>query len=306
MSEGVGRADLHIHTAASDGTAGVEAILSHVARRGDLDVIAIADHDRIDAALAARAMARARGYPFEVVVAEEVSTRGGHLLALFLKERVPPWRSMRATIAAIHRQGGLAIPAHPLIPYPLCASGRTLRQLLDDPDPKVHPDALEAFNPTTVGRPWQPRVVAFAERHGLAGVGASDAHELHQIGQAWTEFPGRGADDLRAAILGRRTTWHGQFYPRLAQVGMVGRQYRKKARDATADLRGRLLRTGTGRDLGYPGGHLRPPRFEGDAAGARPTSRAGSSPGEGTERAGTVQAGTTARAGKGPGREGAA
>ena len=36
----LGRADLHIHTPASDGTAGVAAILDAVAARGDLDVIA--------------------------------------------------------------------------------------------------------------------------------------------------------------------------------------------------------------------------------------------------------------------------
>ena len=33
-------------------------------------------------------------------------------------------------------------------------------------------------------------------------------------------------------------------------------------RDVSAELRGRLLRRGTGRDHGYPGGHLRPPAFD--------------------------------------------
>ncbi|HTS14222.1 MAG TPA: PHP domain-containing protein [Candidatus Sulfotelmatobacter sp.] len=266
-----GRADLHIHTAASDGTAGVAAILDAVAARGDLDVIGIADHDRVDAALAAQAMARRRGDPFEVVVGEEVSTRGGHLLALFIQAPVKPWRSMRETIAAIHAQGGLAVPAHPFIPYPLCVSRRTLLRLLADPDRDVHPDALEVFNPTTVGRRWHPQVVEFAAAHGLPGIGDSDAHELGQIGQGWTGFPGRTADDLRAAILAGTTTWHGEFYPRFAQVGMVGRQYRKKAVDLSADLGGRLLRRGTGRDLGYPGGRQRPARYrgEGDEVGTR-------------------------------------
>ena len=37
------------------------AILDAVAARGDLDVIAITDHERLDAALAAQAMARRRG-----------------------------------------------------------------------------------------------------------------------------------------------------------------------------------------------------------------------------------------------------
>ena len=93
---------------------------------------------------------------------------GGHLLALFIAERVRPLRSLRTTIAEIHEQGGLAIPAHPLVPYPLCAQGWVLRRLLDDPDPRVRPDAIEAFNPTTLGRPWHGRVVRFAGEHGLA------------------------------------------------------------------------------------------------------------------------------------------
>ena len=98
----------------------------------------------------------------------------------------------------------------------------------------------------------------------LPGIGDSDAHELDQIGQGWTGFPGRSADDLRHAIVAGTTTWHGDFYPRFAQVGMVGRQYRKKAVDLSADLGGRLLRRGTGRDLGYPGGRERPARYRAD------------------------------------------
>lgn len=258
---GPGRADLHIHSAASDGLDGVSAILAAVEARSELDVIAITDHDRVDAALAARTLARHRGYRFEVVVGQEVTTRGGHLLALFIEERIPPLRSMRDSIGLIHDQGGLAIPAHPLAPYPLCVQGWTLRRLLAAGDARVRPDGLEAFNPTTAWRRWHPRVVAFTEAHGLAGIGDSDAHLIAQIGQGWTSFPGHTAEDLHLAILARRTAWHGSFYPPLAQVTMVGRQYRKKARDLRADMSGRLLRRGTGRDLGYPGGERRPARL---------------------------------------------
>ena len=49
-----GRADLHLHTMASDGTATALTMLERAEAEG-LDVIAITDHDRIDAALAARA-----------------------------------------------------------------------------------------------------------------------------------------------------------------------------------------------------------------------------------------------------------
>jgi predicted metal-dependent phosphoesterase TrpH len=262
----IGRADLHIHSVASDGTADIRSILDHVAARGDIDVVAITDHERIDAAVAARAVALDRGLPFEVVVGEEVTTRGGHLLALFIDRPIRPYQSLRASIQAVHDAGGLAIPAHPLVPYPLCAQGFVLRRLLDDPDPTVHPDGLETFNPTALGRPWHDRVVAFARRHGLARVGNSDAHALEAIGSGWTVFPGRTAADLRAAIESGASEHGGTFHGTRGQVRVFGRQLRKRAVDARDEVRGRVRRDGTGRDHGYPGGRARPPRFDPSAA----------------------------------------
>src|SRR5262245_61296148 len=135
-----GRADLHIHTVASDGVDDVVSIVEAVAARGELDVIAITDHERIDAARAGRDIARDRGLPVEVVVGEEVTTLGGHLLALFVDRRIKPYRTLGRTIADVHEAGGIAIPAHPLVPYPLCAQAWVLRRLLDDPDEAVRPD----------------------------------------------------------------------------------------------------------------------------------------------------------------------
>ena len=269
MTPRLGRADIHIHTLASDGTSGIVEILDQVERRTDLDVIAITDHERIDAAVAAHAMATDHGLRFEVVVGEEITTRGGHLLGLFLSAPVPPLKSLRESIARVHDQGGLAIPAHPLVPYPLCAQGRVLRRLAEDSDPRFRPDGLEAFNPTALGRARHRRTVAFTAELGLAAVGASDAHTAVAIGQGWTTYPGRSAEDLRAAVLGRTTAWHGSFHATGMQLGVFGGQLRKYGRDVSAEVRGRLLRTGTGRDHGYPGGRLRPPSFDREGARGR-------------------------------------
>jgi predicted metal-dependent phosphoesterase TrpH len=179
----LGRADLHIHTLASDGVAGIDEILDHVEQHTDLDVIGIADHERVDAALAARALARARNSRVEVIVGEEVTTRGGHLLALFLQERVRPLQSFRATIAAVHEQGGLAIAAHPLAPYPICASGRSIRRLQADPDPRFHLDALEAFNPTSArqGRRAGRRTGDGRRRRERRAPAGGDRHGIHHL-----------------------------------------------------------------------------------------------------------------------------
>jgi predicted metal-dependent phosphoesterase TrpH len=251
MTDRLGRADLHIHTLASDGTAGIVDILGHVEAATELDVIAITDHERVDAALVGRAMARDRGLRFEVVVGEEVTTLGGHLLALWIEERVRPFRSLRSTIAAIHEQGGIAIPAHPLVPYPLCAQGFMLRRLLAD-EPRFRPDAIEAFNPTTLGKPWHARVVRFANEQHLARVGNSDAHDLASIGIGSTTFPGHDAAALRFAIEAGTTEQHGTFHPTGQQVGTFRAQLRKYSRDARASIGGRVRRDGTRRDLGYP------------------------------------------------------
>jgi predicted metal-dependent phosphoesterase TrpH len=258
MSERSGRADLHIHSLASDGISSVAQILERAEQLG-LDVIAITDHERIDAAQAAQAMARARGLRVEVIVGEEISTRGGHVVGLFLERRIRPWQSLRSSIVQVHEQGGLAIIAHPLVPYPLCASARSIRRLLADQDSRAHPDAIEAFNPTTAASRWGRRVPEFASLLGLTPVAASDAHRAEDIGAALTTFSGTTAEDVRRAIVEGSTAWQGEAYPFGHQLKTFRGQLGKYARALRDEVGGKVRRDGTGRDLGYPGGRRRPP-----------------------------------------------
>lgn len=257
----LGRADLHVHTWASDGTDSVVDVLSHVEAEGFLDIVAITDHERIDAALAAREIARERGFRTHVVVGEEITTRGGHLLGLFLEEAVPPWRSLQWSIEAVHDQGGIAIPTHPFVPLHICAQGFALRRLLASDNPAVRPDSIETYNPTALGKWGHRQSQQFAREHGLAFLGNSDAHTKEAVASAWTTFPGRTPDDLRAAIQARTTADHGSFHGSFGQVGVYTRQLRKYARDYRAEIGGRIRRDGTGRDHGYPGGTQRPPQY---------------------------------------------
>jgi hypothetical protein len=245
-----GRADLHIHSLASDGISSVAEILA-AAEAARLDVIAITDHERMDAALAARALAEGSGSKVTVIVGEEVTTRSGHVVGLFMRERIRPWGSLRSTIARIHDQGGLVIIPHPLVPYPLCVSGRAIEGLLAQPDPIYHPDAIEAFNATTARLPRGRAASMFAAEHGLTTVGGGDAHRASDVGFVVTTFEGRTADDLRAAINAGTTGWSGTPYDWRRQVDMFLRQQGKNARAVGATAKHRLLRAGTGRNLGY-------------------------------------------------------
>ncbi|MEA2676348.1 MAG: hypothetical protein QOJ81_489 [Chloroflexota bacterium] len=246
-----GRADLHIHSLASDGISSVAEILA-AAQAARLDVIAITDHERMDAALAAHALAEANGSTVSVIVGEEVTTRSGHVIGLFMRERIRPWGSLRSTIARIHEQGGLAIIPHPLVPYPLCVSGRAMRALLDEQDAIFHPDAIEAFNASTARMRWSRGAPEFARHLGLTALAGSDAHRAADVGQAVTTFPGRSPDDVRAAIAAGTTEWTGAAYAWRGQLDMFVRQQHKNARAVGATARHRLLGGGLGRDLGYP------------------------------------------------------
>ncbi|HEY1014253.1 MAG TPA: CehA/McbA family metallohydrolase, partial [Herpetosiphonaceae bacterium] len=141
------KADLHIHTTFSDGRATPAQVVAHAARRTDLAVIAITDHDTVAGAREAAAIAP--DYGIEAVIGAEISTRDGHLLALFIERDIPPGRPAAETIAAIRDQGGLAIAAHPcslLMPSLGRACGRLAGAL----------DGLEAFN-ASLWLPWNNR-----------------------------------------------------------------------------------------------------------------------------------------------------
>lgn len=187
-------ADLHVHTTYSDGAATPAEVVARAVAVG-LSVIAITDHDCIDGAVEAGRLAAGT---CDVVVGEEVTTRDGHVLGLFLQEAVPPGLDARATIAAIHAQGGLAIPAHPYLTLGgargVGAAGEGLGW-----------DAVETCNGSP-GAWWANHVaVSRQARWALAATGGSDAHIVGAVGSVVTLFPGRTAAELRAAIKEART-----------------------------------------------------------------------------------------------------
>lgn len=240
MSRGggpLGKADMHLHTLYSDGTASVQQLLDHVEQRTDLDVIAVTDHERIDGALRAREIHAAGDYSFELVVGEEITTRRGHVVALFLSERVPALRPLPETLERIHDQGGIAIAAHPLAPL-TPSLGR--RSLLDarEAEPRHRLDAIELMNPSAAGRARRrTRDRLNEEVLDLAAVGNSDAHVLEGVGTAWTWFPGSSAADYRAAIDERATRPDGAFWSNRHNLDVYRRQLVAKARHLRHTLR---------------------------------------------------------------------
>jgi predicted metal-dependent phosphoesterase TrpH len=206
----LGRADIHMHTTASDGFYTVQQVLDHVARLGTLDVVAITDHDVLDASL--WAYANRTRYPFDIIPGVEISSVDGHVLGLWITQPVPRGLSLAETAAAVHELGGLAVLAHPF--EPLISPVASLRYLRR---PEVllqaRVDALEVHNASTPtpGNNWLARRIA--AKLALAVTGGSDAHTLGGIGAGITRFPGYSAADLRAALLAGETSAEGEAWP---------------------------------------------------------------------------------------------
>lgn len=196
------RADLHLHTTCSDGRPTPEELARRLAQTS-LAVAAVTDHDTVDGAL--RVEEALAGTGPEIVVGSEVSSRDGHVLALFLIHDILPGMSAEATIDAIHEQGGLAVAAHPY----------SLAEGVGDLAARLPFDGVEILNGSPLMEMSNARAGARLARASAALLGGSDAHVASAAGQVHTLFPGAGAADLRAALLAGETQpavdWPGRL-----------------------------------------------------------------------------------------------
>ena len=203
-------ADLHIHSMYSKEDSvskfplwklkrmTVEAILKMAKKRG-LSAIAIADHDNIEASYQAEKLAEKNG--LIIIPAIEVSTLDGHILAYGVKKNIKPKMNARATIEEIHRQGGLAVAAHPFSYKGLNAFYSLKRRKYVS---LFSIDGVEIVScVTNISR----KAKNTAKIMNLCVVGGSDAHCLSAIGYGITVFPEscQTKEDYLRALSERKT-----------------------------------------------------------------------------------------------------
>jgi predicted metal-dependent phosphoesterase TrpH len=208
-----GMADLHMHSTYSDGVHPIEQMLAYAQEQSKLDVIAITDHNEIEGSLRARDLWAQGNYRFDFVVGEEVSTREGHLLGLFIEKLVPAGLSIERSIDLIHEQGGLAVIAHPLHPWfpDISCQKAVLDRIAAAKD--VWLDGIETWNASFCGIYANGAAMqANRTRYGLAELGGSDAHTKISIGRGFTWFMGRSANELRTAIEQGQSAPGGKFW----------------------------------------------------------------------------------------------
>jgi predicted metal-dependent phosphoesterase TrpH len=184
--------DMHTHSEYSPDSRTPLAVQAAAIRAAGLDVVCATDHNTIEGALRLRELADG----FRVIVGEEVSSRDGEIIGLFLEKAIPRDLPADETIARIHDQGGLVSVPHPF------SRNRRLhlrRAVLERVWREI--DCIEIFNAREAFMRDNVRAAAFAKEKGIPGAVGSDAHRASEIGRAWVEveeFAGR--NDLIAAL----------------------------------------------------------------------------------------------------------
>lgn len=176
------RADLHNHTHYSPDSILSPEYLLRRAQERRIDVIAVTDHNTVRGGLVVQELA-AKSYPgVRVIVGEEVRTREGEVLGLFLSDDVPKGLSARETVNRIKAQGGIAGAPHP---YDSFRSG--LDDLMDEIAAEL--DFVEGLNARMIFRRHNRKAREFANSHALPLTAASDAHSPREIGRAYVRMP---------------------------------------------------------------------------------------------------------------------
>jgi len=162
-----------------------------------LDLLCITDHNTIKGAVEARKYNRDL-----VVIGEEIRSKSGEIIGLFLQEEIKSGLSAEETIELIHDQDGIAFAPHPFSVYCPCVGNKLHALRLD---------GIEVFN--SLHRDGYSNALALESCNGHAKLGGSDAHSSSMIGNGYTTFSGNSQEEFRRAIKKGQTSYGGKPAP---------------------------------------------------------------------------------------------
>jgi hypothetical protein len=168
-------ADLHMHTSYSSDCATTPRELLAACEESGLTAIAITDHNTIEGALEVSHLAPKN---MHVIVGEEVMTKEGEIIGLYLNEEIPMGLTAVETVRRIQEQGALVYVPHPFDPLHLTPSYALLARIAADID------ILEVYNPRITFDSFNEKARQLARKYDIPGGAGSDCHVVQGIGSA--------------------------------------------------------------------------------------------------------------------------
>jgi predicted metal-dependent phosphoesterase TrpH len=109
------------------------------------------------------------------ILAEEIRTKDGEIIGLFLTEEIKPFLSIEETLDILKQQDALV-----MIPHPFDNIRRsTLKKV------NFKPDIIEIFNSRTIDKDSNKKALNFANKNKTLKAVGSDAHTIIEIGNAY-------------------------------------------------------------------------------------------------------------------------
>jgi hypothetical protein len=205
-------ADFHTHSSTwSDGSVTPFGIVIDARYQG-LDVIAITGHRQTLDAKWGRWFSEQIGGPI-VLVGEEIPEIPHHVIAVGIHTTVDSALPIREQVDEIHRQGGVAIAAHP---------GEFFWPGFEPVMDRL--DGTEVCHPATFDYPqFRPEIEEFNRRTGAAAIGSSDFHGPGRLGMCRTFLFVREASaaGILEAIRAKRTVVYGRDNQVYGDPGLV-------------------------------------------------------------------------------------
>ena len=194
--------DSHIHSEYSpDSQSRIDDILK-VAKRENIDIIAISDHNTVDGT--SEVVKKTKTTDILAIPSIEISSTHGHIIGFGCEENIPRDLSPQDTIDRIHDLGGLAI-----IPHPYCFYRHGLLCKSDYKDLKI--DAIEIKNARFIVGYCNNKAKKLSKKEQIPGLGASDAHYWEFVGDCFSLIDcEKDIDSVLKAISKGKVEAHGK------------------------------------------------------------------------------------------------
>jgi hypothetical protein len=218
-------ADFHVHSFPLSWSTRAPWDTVIEAQRQGLDVIAMTPHNHVWVAKAGHWYSGIAGGPI-VLTGEEIVSAGYHLLAVGIQRTVSWNQTAASAIDEIHKQGGIAVAAHPIARYWPAYDAQAREKL----------DGAEVVQPVAwASDEFADQLRQFYASTHLMAFGDSDYHGLGPIGVCRTWVFAREATEqgvLDAIRAGRTVVYdRGRAYGDPELIRLAARDGRLPGRD---------------------------------------------------------------------------
>lgn len=169
--------EFHVHTIKSKDSLLSKYFILFMCKLKKINCLAITDHNEIEFAKKNKFFFENSG--IDVIIGEEIFTKDGEIIGLFLNEKIEPNLTVEKTIEEIRRQNGLVYVPHP---YDL----KRIKTVLKEDKLKEicqNVDFIEKHNGRNIMKEYSEIQNDLADKYNITKIVGSDAHTFYELGR---------------------------------------------------------------------------------------------------------------------------